>query len=94
MEQQRTVSGVRYRLTLLPVYLCAFRYRKKTFHLLMNGFTGRVSGNAPLSRLRVLIAVLLVLALLAGGYILFMSTGGSEYMFYDFGRRIMETLSA
>ena len=89
-----THGGVRYSLALLPAYVCVYRYRKKLRHVLMNGFNGRLSGPPPVSRLRVALTVLLVLALLAGGVILFLASGGSEYMFYDFGRLVPETLTA
>lgn len=68
-------SHIRYKLTLLPMYLSSFTYKKKLFHVLVNGQTGRCGGQAPVSPWRVMIAVLLVLAFIAGIY--FWVEGGS-----------------
>ena len=75
--------NIRYRLTLLPMYLNAYTYRKKQRHVLINGQTGAVAGHAPVSPLRVAAAVLFGLLLLGGLFALFMSRGGSDYMFND-----------
>lgn len=85
---QTSHYDVRYKLTLLPIYLCTFMYRKKPRHVLINGQTGRVSGYAPISPLRVGAAVLIVLLLLGGLVWRFLATGGSEYMFNDLGGRL------
>ena len=70
--------NVRYKLTLLPMYLSSFTYKKKLFHVLVNGQTGRCGGQAPVSPWRVLIAVLLGLALIAGIYYLVESGSDSS----------------
>ena len=80
-----THGGVRYKLTLLPLYLSAFSYRKKTYHVLLNGQTGQIGGRTPKSPVRVALAVLVLLAVMGGLFWLFMATGGREYMFHDFG---------
>ena len=88
VQQLETIHDkVRYKLVLLPLYLCTFSFRKKPRYVLINGENGRVGGQAPISPLRVGIAVLLVLAILLGLVGIFMARGGSEYMLYDFGRR-------
>jgi len=61
-------NRVRYKLTLLPMYLSSFTYKQKQYHVLVNGQTGRCGGQAPVSALRVLIAVLLGIAVIAGVY--------------------------
>lgn len=47
---------------LLPVWILAYRYRDRAFRLLVNGLTGKVTGEAPFSWLKVL-----AVAALAGG---------------------------
>ncbi len=69
-------KNVKYKLTLLPMYLSAFKYKQKSFHVLVNGQTGKVGGQAPVSALRVMIAVLLGIALLVFLYLL-LSTDGN-----------------
>ncbi|MBL8048546.1 MAG: hypothetical protein JNJ45_07685 [Chthonomonas sp.] len=48
---------------LLPVYTGGYRYRGKPFRIVVNGQTGEVQGEAPVSFWKVLIAVLLALIL-------------------------------
>jgi LSD1 subclass zinc finger protein len=58
---------------LLPVWIMAYRFRDRVFRFLVNGQTGRASGEAPVSYLKIagaiLIAALVVLLvlMLAGG---------------------------
>ena len=75
--------NIRYRLTLVPMYLNAYTYHKKKRHVLINGQNGKVAGHAPISPLRIAAAVLLGLLILLGLFALFMSRGGSDYMFND-----------
>lgn len=42
---------------LLPVWISSFTYRKKTFQYLINGKTGKVAGDKPLSLPRILILI-------------------------------------
>lgn len=65
-------SQTRYKLTLLPMYISSFTYKQKQYHVLVNGESGRCGGQAPISPLRVLTAVLLGAALLVGLYYLFL----------------------
>jgi predicted RNA-binding Zn-ribbon protein involved in translation (DUF1610 family) len=44
-------------LCLLPVYIFNYRYQSKTFRVLINGQTGKVAGDKPLSPVRIGIAV-------------------------------------
>jgi len=44
-------------LILLPIYLLSYRYRDKLYRFMVNGQTGRVAGNKPLSKLRIGLAV-------------------------------------
>lgn len=55
-------------LTLLPIWVLPVRYApdKPLVRLLVNGQTGKIYGKAPVSVLRVIVAVLLALGVLAG----------------------------
>ncbi len=63
-------SHVNSDLCLLPIYLLTYRYRNETYRFLVNGQTGKVAGNKPVSWRRILLAagvavgVLLVVVLL------------------------------
>lgn len=56
---------VTFKLLLLPIWIGGYRYRGKSFRFLVNGQTGEIQGEAPISVWKVLIAVLLGLALIA-----------------------------
>ena len=56
-------QNVTYKYLLLPVYRLNYRFKKKEYPVLVNGNSSRVTGKAPVSPLRVAIAVLLGLAL-------------------------------
>jgi hypothetical protein len=60
-----TLNEESFKHLLLPLWLCAYTYRGKLYHFLVNGQTGKISGSRPRSFWKVLLLVLLVL-LLAG----------------------------
>ena len=74
--------NIRYKLTLLPMWLSSFTYKDKAFHVLINGQTGKAGGQAPVSPWRVLIAVLICLVLIGGLYLLFAQGEGRDAAYY------------
>jgi RNA polymerase subunit RPABC4/transcription elongation factor Spt4 len=50
-------SDINSDLILLPVYLLSYRYGDKLYRFLLNGQTGKVTGDKPLSPLRIGLAV-------------------------------------
>lgn len=56
-------QNVKYKLTLLPMYLSSFKYKDKTFHVLVNGQTGRIGGQAPVSAVKVIVFIAAIIAL-------------------------------
>lgn len=68
---QSTHKNVKYKLTLLPMYLSSFTYKSKAYHVLVNGENGRCGGEAPVSPLRVALAVLLSIIVVVGLYYVF-----------------------
>jgi hypothetical protein len=57
-----------YKLCLLPVWIAVYRYSGEVYPCLVNGQTGEIHGKAPLSVVKIIMAVLFVLALIAGVY--------------------------
>lgn len=57
-------SNIKFKYLLLPVWLSSFAYKQKIYQFMVNGQTGKVGGKAPVSALRVMIAVAVGLALL------------------------------
>ena len=57
-----TYSNVTYKHMLLPMWESAFGYGGKVYQYLINGETGKVSGNRPYSKVKIASAVLGVVA--------------------------------
>jgi hypothetical protein len=64
LEVRTVFSGIAYKSALLPVWIAAYQYAGKPYRFLVNGVTGRVSGKAPWSAVKITLAVLVALALL------------------------------
>jgi predicted RNA-binding Zn-ribbon protein involved in translation (DUF1610 family) len=60
-------SDMTYKHVLFPVWLASYRYKDKVYHFLVNGQTGEVQGQAPISWIRValvvIVAVIIITAL-------------------------------
>ncbi len=59
-------SNERYEATMLPVWLSSFEYKGKQYDIAINGVTGEIAGERPYSYVKIIIAVLIVLAILSG----------------------------
>lgn len=55
-----------FKHVLVPVWLVRYDYGARNFQVLVNGYTGKVAGEQPWSWVKIALAVLLVLAVLAG----------------------------
>lgn len=58
-------SDAKFRHVLLPVWIAAYRYQDDAYRFLVNGQTGKVEGKAPWSWVKISLAVLVALAILA-----------------------------
>ena len=59
-------SDCTFKHVLVPVWLVRYDYGARNFQVLVNGYTGKVAGEQPWSWVKIALAVLLVLAVLAG----------------------------
>lgn len=50
---------VKYRYLLLPIWISVYTFRGRTYKFMVNGQTGEVRGQAPVSPLRILVSILL-----------------------------------
>jgi hypothetical protein len=57
-------------LILLPVYLRSYRYGGRLYRVIINGQTGKIVGQEPLSTPRVATAIALILAIFVAAYVL------------------------
>jgi DNA-directed RNA polymerase subunit RPC12/RpoP len=53
-------SNMTFKHVLFPVWIASYRYRDKVYHFLINGQTGEVQGQAPISWIKVAIVVIIV----------------------------------
>lgn len=60
-----TYFGTTFHYMLLPLWVCAYVYRKKGYRFIINGRTGKSTGKSPVSPGKVAIAVLLAVGVIA-----------------------------
>jgi DNA-directed RNA polymerase subunit RPC12/RpoP len=65
LDVRAVFSGQTFKHILAPVWLLTYTYGAKTFHVLVNGYTGRIAGRYPLSWIKIALASLAVLAVVA-----------------------------
>ncbi|MCM8537343.1 MAG: hypothetical protein NE334_15490 [Lentisphaeraceae bacterium] len=76
-DEQRVFSqnshwkDVTFKHILLPVWVTAYRYQDKVFRIVINARTGEVQGERPYSWIKITLAVLAIIAIVAGLIIFF-----------------------
>jgi len=58
-------SALMFKLMLLPVWVCAYLYGGKSYQVLVNGRTGEVAGERPYSKLKITLAILAAVLVIA-----------------------------
>ncbi len=53
-----------YKHILLPIWMCAYRYKEQTYRFLVNARTGEVQGERPYSALKIMLLVFGILAVI------------------------------
>jgi hypothetical protein len=80
-DEQRIISmktnydEITFKHLLLPVYVSAYRYKDKLYQFLVNGRTGEVQGQRPYSWIKITLAILLGIAIIAAIFIVANSGG-------------------
>jgi Zn finger protein HypA/HybF involved in hydrogenase expression len=62
---QTRYTGQTFKHVLLPVWLLTYNYGSKTYQVAVNGYTGKIAGEYPISWIKVALVTLAVLILLA-----------------------------
>jgi len=57
-------KGITYKHILLPIWISSFHFNNKVYRFLVNGQTGKVSGNAPISAVKITILSLIVILII------------------------------
>lgn len=76
MSYRHDFQRVTFKEILLPVFRSSYTYHKKQYAFLVNGESGKICGKYPVSVLKVLIAVLLGLGIVALAVVLILLYGG------------------
>jgi transcription elongation factor Elf1 len=71
LQVSTAFSNMTYKHVLFPVWIASYRYKDKVYHFLINGQTGEVQGQAPISWIRVTLVVIVVIIILAVLFLLF-----------------------
>lgn len=64
-------NAVTYKHLLLPVWMLAYRFREKTYQVVINAGTGEVQGDRPYSWIKITLAVLAGLAIVGAAVYIF-----------------------
>jgi hypothetical protein len=81
LRVQTKFDNLTFKHTLLPVWLASYRINNKIYSFMVNGQTGKVQGEAPISWWKVALAVLIVLIILAlifAAMMIFGDTSGGD----------------
>lgn len=62
-----------FKHVLLPIWLSSFQFKEKTYQFIVNGQTGKISGESPVSWVKVLFTVIGVAAVLGVIYLFMMN---------------------
>jgi transcription elongation factor Elf1 len=76
LQVKTAYSHMTYKHVLFPVWLASYRYGEKVYHFLVNGQTGEVQGQAPISWIKVVLVILVVVAIL--GVLIWLLSQGEE----------------
>lgn len=65
LNMNTTHSNIKYKYLMLPVWLSSFKYKEKIYQFAVNGQSGKVGGDYPVSPWRVAFAILITIAIFA-----------------------------
>jgi hypothetical protein len=61
LEVESVYQGRTFKHILVPVWLATYTYGAKSFQVVVNGYTGKMAGEHPLSWVKITLAVLAAL---------------------------------
>jgi DNA-directed RNA polymerase subunit RPC12/RpoP len=76
LRVRNAISGVHWKHVLLPVWSLQYRFKQKTYTVLIHGQTGHVVGEAPYSWIKITLLVLAILAAGGAAAAIIAATGG------------------
>ena len=59
-------TNIKFKHLLLPIFVCAYKFKGESYQFLINGQTGEVQGERPRSWIKITLAILIGLAIIGG----------------------------
>jgi predicted RNA-binding Zn-ribbon protein involved in translation (DUF1610 family) len=69
-------DDVKFKHILLPIWVSSYSYKDKIYHFMINGETGEVQGESPISPLKVTLLILFIAAIVLGVVYLYLNSKG------------------
>ena len=64
-------DAIKFKHILLPIWISAYIYKTKVYRFMINGQSGEVNGESPVSIVKVMLLILVILAVIGGAYFYF-----------------------
>ena len=71
LKVQSTYRNETFKYVMLPVYTTSYQYGNETYHVVINGETGAISGSYPKSPVKIILFILAIIAII---FIIVMAT--------------------
>ncbi len=69
LQVESNFSSETFKLIILPIWICTYLFKGKSYHFIINGQTGRIHGIKPLNKVKIGVAIVLaILAIIAFFY--------------------------
>ncbi len=66
VSKSTVIKDVKFKHILLPIYISAYKFRKKIYRFLVNARTGEVQGERPYSAWKIIMFILLLISIFVG----------------------------
>jgi predicted RNA-binding Zn-ribbon protein involved in translation (DUF1610 family) len=80
-HQAITHSNITHKYVLLPLYVGHNVFKKKLFNFYINGYSGKVWAKTPISVVKVLLTILLLLIIAAVGLLIYLNVSDGEELY-------------
>ena len=77
MSMQTAYAALMFKLMLMPLWIASYIYAGKTYQVLINANTGEVVGDRPWSKLKIALAVIAAIIVIAVGVAIYLNAHGS-----------------
>ena len=66
-----TIGGIKNNLIMLPLWIIVYSYKNTPYRVMINGQTGKIYGKKPVSKIKVLFALIMLSLLIAAGFFIY-----------------------